>query len=334
MDTRQNELNQWIAEIYPGTPFTTNALQGDASFRRYFRIQFSDHTAIAMDAPPECEDSYPFVTIARALRKLDLHVPDILQENLSQGFLLLSDLGDELYLKKLTVETADQLYSNALNALLTLQTCSGIPGWGLPTFDRRMIGQELDLFSEWFLDRYLSLRLTQKESHTLRSAFDVLLASAEEQPQVCVHRDYHSRNLMVLGDKVGILDFQDAVWGPISYDVVSLLRDCYIDWPLERVNTWALNYFAQAQAANIMPAGITASQFMRWFDLMGVQRHLKASFIFVRKLLRDQDHGYLDDIPRTLHYIEQILPHYPELKKFNQLFTQVILPKFYEVYRR
>lgn len=333
MDTRLEELKNWITETMHGAEFTVTPLLGDASFRRYFRIQFADHTAIAMDAPPEREESYPFVTIARAFAKLGLRVPQILKENLSIGFLLLTDLGDKLYLKELNSNNADILYGNALQELLVVQACREVHGWALPHFDQRMMGQELDFFSYWFLDRYLNLHLTQKESVTVREAFQFLLDAATEQPQVCVHRDYHSRNLLVLDDcKVGIVDFQDAVWGPLTYDVVSLLRDCYVDWPQEQVQKWALTYLRNAIAANIVPATITPEQFMRWFDLMGIQRHLKATFIFVRKLLRDNHPGYLDDVPRTLNYIHTVAKPYRELQKFNKLFNNVILPKFNEVY--
>lgn len=246
---------------------------------------------------------------------------------------MLTDLGDKLYLKELNSENADILYGNALQELLVIQACREVHGWALPHFDQRMMGQELDFFSYWFLDRYLNLHLTQKESVTVRNAFQFLLDAAMEQPQVCVHRDYHSRNLLVLEDcKVGIVDFQDAVWGPLTYDVVSLLRDCYVDWPQEQVQKWALTYLRNAIAANIIPATITPEQFMRWFDLMGIQRHLKATFIFVRKLIRDNHPGYLDDVPRTLNYIQTVAKPYHELQKFNKLFNNVILPKFNEVY--
>lgn len=335
MDTRLDELKAWITTQTQGAAFTIAPLAADASFRRYFRLQFADHTLVAMDAPPELEESYPFLTIAKAFHHLGLQVPKIHKENLSLGFLLIGDLGDKLYLRELKPHNAEILYGNALQDLLLIQTCREIPGWSLPHFDHHMIGKELDNFSEWFLDRYLHLHLTQHESLMLRDAFQILIDNASAQPQVCVHRDYHSRNLLVLNDnKVGIIDFQDAVWGPVTYDVVSLLRDCYIDWPQTEVEQWALTYLHNAKDANILPQSITPEQFLHWFDLMGIQRHLKASFIFVRKLLRDDHPGYLDDIPRTLHYVKTVAAKYPELAKFNKLLNQLILPKFQEVYTR
>ena len=334
MDARVQNLTAWLQTILDTNDFSLLPLAGDASFRRYFRVKSADTCYIAMDAPPEHEESYPFVAIAKTFKNMDLCVPEVLAEDIPQGFLLLSDFGDRLFVKELNNDNADKLYKKALQALLVIQSCQEVSGWSLPQFDHRFIKRELEAFHYWFIARYLELRLTQKETQTLHQAFDYLIASACEQPQVCVHRDYHSRNLLLLDDnQVGIIDFQDAVWGPVSYDVVSLLRDCYIDWPKERVHDWALYYLEQAKRANIL-SNTSPKTFLQWFDLMGIQRHLKAIYIFSRKLLRDNDPGYLDDIPRTLAYTQTVCAAYPELTKFYQLLQQVIIPKFNEVFRR
>ncbi len=293
----------------------------DASFRRYLRADMGDLTHIVMDAPPENEDCRPFVDIARALFDSGLHVPQILEEDLEQGFLLLDDLGDRLYLDELDKQTVERLYGDALGALITMQS-SGPAGDVLPPYDEDLLMQEMELFREWFLKVHLGLELDDETNVMLDQAFRFLADSALGQPQVCVHRDYHSRNLMVTDShNPGILDFQDAVFGPVTYDLVSLLRDCYIAWPREQVEDWALGFHELAMQSGILNRELhdDEQQFLVWFDLMGVQRHLKAIGIFARLNHRDGKPGYLDDIPRTLNYVEEVSSRYPELKGLHDL---------------
>ena len=257
-----------------------------------------------MDAPPEREDSKPFVQVAEAFESIGLNVPHIYARDLTQGFMLLEDLGTELYLDHLTTETVDRLYGDALGALATLQACG--PMQRLPVYDRTLLMQEMALFRDWLLLQELGLSLSDEEHSMLDRVFELLADRALEQPQVCVHRDYHSRNLMVTAShNPGILDFQDAVLGPVTYDLVSLLRDCYISWPEQRVRDWAMGYYELAVQSGILRSEHEAG-FLTWFDLMGVQRHLKASGIFARLHHRDGKSGYLKDIPRTLDYITRL----------------------------
>jgi len=267
-----------------------------------------------MDAPPDREDCRPFVYISRLLRDLGLHVPEILAEDTAQGFLLLSDLGSRLYLDELNEANVDRLYGDALGALATLQGCGPADG-RLPRYDRKLLLAEMSLFRDWLLGTHLEMTLNDSERQRLEESFELLVANALEQPVVCVHRDFHSRNLMVSDHhNPGILDYQDAVIGPVTYDLVSLLRDCYIDWPRSRVEGWALGYYELARQTGILrPGDADETGFLRWFDLMGVQRHLKAAGIFARLNHRDGKPGYLADIPRTLGYVQAVCQRYPEL---------------------
>lgn len=285
----------------------------DASFRRYFRVQQGDESYVLMDAPPEQEDCGPFVRVSGLFLALGLHVPEILASDLGQGFLLLSDLGTRLYLDELNDSNVDRLYGDALGALATLQSCG--PDSGLPPYDRKLLLSEMSLFRDWLLGRHLDLALDGNGQESLQQAFERLADNALEQPQVCVHRDYHSRNLMLSArHNPGILDYQDAVTGPVTYDLVSLLRDCYISWPRQRVEDWALGYYElAAQTGILQPGELNEQQFLKWFDWMGVQRHLKAAGIFARLNYRDGKPGYMDDIPRTLGYVVEVCSRYAEL---------------------
>lgn len=325
-DQRLIELQNWLKNQSLHADFTVTPLAGDASFRRYFRIQLPAKTLVAMDAPPEKENSHPFVKIATVFRKKNLQVPEIIAADMRQGFLLLTDLGDDIYFRALNANNAEQLYSNAIRELLTIQQCQQNQDWEFPIFDERM-REELLRFREWYLIKHLNLSLTAKEENLLTEVFEILIQSALEQPQVCVHRDYHSRNLMVLpNNRVGILDFQDAVWGPVTYDLVSLIRDCYIAWPDKQVKNWAKNYFQQALQVAIMPKQQNFTVFMRWFDWMGMQRHLKAIYIFSRKFRRDNNPNYLLEIPRTLQYILNVSAQYPEFKNLKNFLQTRVLP--------
>ncbi|MGD8615633.1 MAG: phosphotransferase [Gammaproteobacteria bacterium] len=296
----------------------------DASFRRYFRIRRDDLSYIVMDAPPEKEDCGPFIRVTELFLNVGLHVPEIVDRDLEQGFLLLSDLGSRLYLDALNEETVDRLYGDALGALAALQSCAPLDS-GLPPYSHDLLMLEMSLFRDWLVGEHMGLDLGASRRAALKRAFEALACSALDQPAVCVHRDFHSRNLMVSGcHNPGILDYQDAVIGPVTYDLVSLLRDCYIAWPRERVEAWAGGYYELALQTGILrPQQADEGTFLRWFDWMGVQRHLKAAGIFARLNHRDGKPGYLGDIPRTLDYVIDICSHYAELGDLGEIAAQV-----------
>ena len=296
----------------------------DASFRRYFRVVHQYGTHIVMDAPPEKENLRAFIKVADLFSAAGLNVPDILQKNLGQGFLLLQDFGSHCLLDKLNNIDSTLLYKQAMDSLFTLQTNINITECELPQYDFQLLDRELNIFTEWFIQKHLEIPLSAEIRSILKKTGSILIESALEQPLVCVHRDYHSRNLMHLQENSpGIIDFQDAVIGPVTYDLVSLLRDCYISWPETQVETWMSAYFERLKSAGVIICSHT--QFRRWFDLMGLQRHLKAIGIFARLNLRDGKSDYLQDIPRTLQYINNISNRYPELSAFSQFIHQHIL---------
>ncbi|WP_210395643.1 aminoglycoside phosphotransferase family protein [Motiliproteus sediminis] len=332
MDKRREQLRTWIAATFERlgidlTPdWSLDTVSGDASFRRYFRVRSHNLSWIAVDAPPDKEDSAPFVAIARAWEPLEIHAPKVHEADLTQGFMLLSDLGDELYLPHLNAHNADQLYHKAMLTLTHIQQCRSILGKPLPPYDEALLKREMALFGDWFVTQLLGQQLGNKEQNMLAAVEQRLVDSALDQPQVCVHRDYHSRNLMVTAEATpGVIDFQDAVLGPVTYDLVSLLRDCYIQWPEEQVESWALRYQRMAEEATIM-AVVPAAQFLRWFDLMGMQRHLKVLGIFARLMLRDGKVGYLKDIPLTFHYLLSVGERYPEFAGLSLLLRERLLP--------
>ena len=239
--------------------------------------------------------------------------------------MLLSDFGDDLYQHTLNTENADELYSRSLEELLKIQSCSRISGWDLPRFDADFIGQELINFRRWFLEQHLQMRLTTQSHKWLNQLFEMLIHSAVTQPQCCIHRDYHSRNLMALPEGIGVLDFQDAAFGPVTYDLVSLLRDCYIVWPLQKVRQWALLFHERLIEKGFL--AVSEQVFLRWFDWMGVQRHLKAIFIFARKYHRDGVADYLPYIDNGLRYVMDVIQDYPEFKAFYRGMRDEILPR-------
>lgn len=324
-DHRYELLLYWINQVL-ATPVAAIApASNDASFRRYFRVQHKNISYIVMDAPPDKENMQSFVAIARAFKDLGLHTPDVLEADLDQGFLLLTDLGTRHYLTALDATSAAKLYGDALDALLRLQIKGNARIMDLPIYDERLLKQEMMLFVEWFLIRYLRLALDSEDLDILDTTSAALCRSALTQPQVWVHRDYHSRNLMVVEHgNPGVLDFQDAVVGPITYDLVSLLRDCYIAWPQAQVRHWALSHQRRLQQQGLAQLEDTAA-FLRWFDWMGLQRHLKAIGIFARLNLRDGKPGYLADIPRTLGYVREVSACYPELRAFACFIEQKVL---------
>ncbi len=327
MTKRLQQLHHWLSEVVGSKEYKLESASDDASFRRYFRLTHNDETFIVMDAPPAQEDCNPFINVAKRLLAADINVPRVIEKDLEQGFLLLSDLGDKQYLDELTEENADRLYEDAIKTLCHMQQADKTE---LPLYDEKLLIQEMELFRHWLLEKHIGLELTAETQGVLDDVFKLLANEALTQPKVFVHRDYHSRNLMTcrpdgsggFPGNPGVLDFQDAVCGPFTYDLVSLLKDCYIKWPGQQIQGWANNYYEQL--AEEYP-DIDKKQFVRWFDLMGVQRHLKASGIFARLYHRDGKSGYLVDIPRTLSYIVDLNEDYPELQGLIELIRRQVL---------
>jgi aminoglycoside/choline kinase family phosphotransferase len=325
---RLEQLKHWLETELDFREYTLNPASTDASFRRYFRVMHGDRSFIVMDAPPDREDSRPFISISRMFFDVGLNVPDVIDADLDLGFLLLSDLGSRPYLDELNTETVERLYGDALGALATIQSC--IPDQGaLPPYDDTLLQNEMELFREWLVGRHLNLAPDRAQTACIDTAFRQLADNALEQPQVCVHRDYHSRNLMLTErNNPGILDFQDAVIGPVTYDLVSLLRDCYIAWPRAQVEDWVYGYQELALQSGILrEEHEDPVRFLRWFDLMGMQRHLKAAGIFARLNHRDGKPGYLDDIPRTLTYVVEVAGRYRELAAFGEFVATAVLSR-------
>ncbi|PIZ04333.1 MAG: aminoglycoside phosphotransferase [Gammaproteobacteria bacterium CG_4_10_14_0_8_um_filter_38_16] len=320
-DQRRLALQKWISTFLPHSPISIAPLAGDASFRRYFRVNYGDKSFVAMDAPPEKEDLTAFVAIAKAFQGSDVRLPYIFSADLNNGFLLLSDFGDQQILTALRPDTVDALYHSAMDVLIKMQSCSDISGYCLPAFDADLFWREFDLFFTWYLQKNLGINLSAQDESELRRIYQLLIDSANEQPFVFVHRDYHSRNLMLCSDgQIGVLDFQDAVRGPITYDLVSLLRDCYIAWPDNQVEAWMSVFYAKLHRENRL-ALITFEKFSRWVDWMGLQRHLKCVGIFSRLCYRDQKTSYLNEIPRVLNYILRICNRYPELSGLKKILS-------------
>lgn len=322
-DDRLDLLTEWVSRFDGFADVRPEPASEDASFRRYFRVH-ANSAYIVMDAPPPQEDCRPFVQIAGFLEEMSLNSPRVLEGDLDQGFLLLTDLGSVQYLRKLesNPEDADALYGDALDALLVIQEKGVAFQRSLPAYDEELLRFEMSLFPEWLCKTHLGIVFSDEDEAAWQSCCDAIVACALQQPQAFVHRDYHSRNLMVTKtNNPGILDFQDAVEGPYTYDLVSLLKDCYIKWPDDVIVARANDFFNK-----LKPAGIELSTFIRDFDLVGVQRHLKAAGIFARLLHRDGKTGYLKDVPRTLSYIVDIAPKYDELAFLAGLITDRVLP--------
>ncbi|MFT5218677.1 MAG: aminoglycoside/choline kinase family phosphotransferase [Planctomycetota bacterium] len=315
MSDRLTEINEWLSGL-GHSDYVLEAASADASFRRYFRVKSGDQSWVVMDAPPEQEPCDRFIAIAEKIRQANLSAPVIYAQDLGKGFLLLSDFGSNDYLSLLDNASEAELYTDALLALLQMQTL--INADDLPAYDEELLNREMDLFEQWFLRALMGIELDESERRQWQKIKSVLVENALAQPNVFVHRDYHSRNLMRTSEgNPGILDFQDAVKGPISYDLVSLLRDCYIDWPESRVEQLAKNYYQMAQSSGLVSVDLPV--FMRWFDLMGVQRHLKAIGIFSRLKLRDDKEGYIKDIPRTLAYVSSVCARVPAMAELYTL---------------
>lgn len=323
-DLRLSSLRDWLQNGLSMEIQSLEPASSDASFRRYFRVVHRLGTHVVMDAPPEKENTAAFIRVNQLFGEADLPVPQIYRKNIEQGFLLLEDFGSDSLLDKLNSGNADRFYGTAMDSLFTLQTRVDAVHCGLPAYDTALLERELGIFLEWFLQKLLGIAFPASSKTGLHK---ILIESALQQPQVCVHRDYHSRNLMVLeNDALGIIDFQDAVIGPISYDPVSLLRDCYIRWPEAEIERWAQAYYQRLAEAKLLH--VDYPQFKRWFDLMGLQRHLKAVGIFSRLHLRDGKSSYLADIPRTLGYVVDVAENYPELSELKTFLQQQVLPVY------
>jgi aminoglycoside/choline kinase family phosphotransferase len=301
-------------------PATLTAASSDASFRRYFRWEGEGRSFVVMDAPPPQENCKPFVDIAFLLAKSGINVPKIYAEDLERGFLLLNDLGNKTYLDVIDGENADALFSDALQALLAFQQLPMVAP--LPSYDVALLRRELELFPEWYVKRELGVEFDATQQQQWQKVSDLLIDSALAQPKVLVHRDYMPRNLMLSEPNPGVLDFQDAVYGPVTYDVTCLFKDAFLSWPEERVRGWLESYWQQASALNI-PVQPDFEDFLRASDLMGVQRHLKVIGIFARICHRDGKPRYLADVPRFFSYIEAVIARRPELAELQALFTSL-----------
>ncbi len=328
MSDRYNSLQNWLTEILGTSAFNLKPASGDASFRTYHRLFLKNKTFIVMDAPPEQENCKVFIKITKKLRACDVNVPIIHNVNIEQGFLLLSDLGNDLYLNKLNKSSIYELYSDALSTLVAIQVLVNVGG--VDEYDKSLLISEMNLFREWLIEKHLNIKLSDSQVKILTTLFDLLVNNALQQPKVFVHRDFHSRNLMVTKENnPGVIDYQDAVYGPISYDLVSILKDCYIKWPKEEIDKW-IDFYLNKLYEEKAQYRINRDEFVRWFDLMGVQRHLKASGIFARLSHRDGKHNFLEDIPRTLSYILDLKETYEELQPICIILEELVLPRLKE----
>jgi hypothetical protein len=320
-DVRRDAVERWLAPHLRGVAFTLTAASEDASFRRYWRARLADGASfIVMDAPPDKEDCRPFVRVARMLAEAGVHAPQVIAQDLQQGFLLLSDLGTRTYLAELNSSTAGQLFSDATDALVRWQLATR-PG-ELPPYDEALLRREMNLFPEWYVARHLKKTLSADQKDVLEKIFAALVKSALAQPVVYVHRDYMPRNLMVCDPNPGVLDFQDAVIGPITYDMVSLVRDAFVSWEEERVLDWSVRYWEKAKRAGL-PVAADFGEFWRAFEWMGLQRHLKVLGIFARINYRDGKPKYLADTPRFLTYAKDVAQRYSSLAPLGRLLDEL-----------
>ena len=327
-DSRLALIHEWLSQDLGLRPERIEPASSDASFRRYFRAFEGHKTFVVMDAPPGKEDVRPYLKVTQLLESIGVHVPHVHESDVTRGLLLLEDLGGTHYLSRLNAgDDVERLYGDALEVLAQIQVRGLAGARELAPYDRKELARELSLMPEWFCQRHLQLSVTPSQSQTIGAAFEFLIGEGLAQPAVFVHRDYHSRNLMVLADRnPGVLDFQDAVRGPIGYDLVSLLKDCYISWPRERIEGWVLQYRERLQALG-GPVGSDAREFLRWFDLIGVQRHLKVLGIFARLWYRDGKAGYLHDLPLTLEYVRAACARYSELAELHEFLEAHVVPE-------
>jgi len=311
----------WTRSILGNATLELSSASSDASFRSYWRTQHEGKSWVVMDSPPAQEDPAPWVAIGERLAAAGIHVPKVYASDLEQGFLLIEDLGTQLYLPALNDDTADRLYGDAMDALLLMQT--RMDHANLPHFDRERLVSGLEVMPEWFLQRHLGYTPSCDEWDVLEAAFSVIIHNALEQPRRFVHRDYHSRNLLIVDqNNPGVIDFQGALSGPITYDLASLLRDAYIVWPRERVEGWVESYRHRLLKAGVIDEKIRRERFLRWFDLTGLHRHVRVLGQFYRLWYRDGKPGYLADVPRVYHYVVSVAERYPELADFVALLKQ------------
>ncbi len=324
-DSRFLSLNHWLSHTF-GEGLSPQLISGDASFRRYFRASFQGRDMVIMDTPVALIPTEPFVAVRDAYAKAGLPVPAILAKDDKQGFMALEDFGDVQLLSLLDRQSVRQWYPRALALLPGIASVTETELGPLPDYDEAFVRRELGIFTEWLLGTHLQLTLTAEEDAILAAAFDMLTDNALAQPKVGMHRDFHSRNLMVVDNELKLLDFQDAVRGPVTYDAVSLLRDCYIRWSEDLVDDMLVEYFVLAHEHGLVPADTDMVVFRRWFELMGLQRHIKAAGIFARLNHRDGKAGYLKDIPLTMHYIRDVAVRYKELGDFAQFIMGRVMP--------
>ena len=356
---RQEQLTDWLSGLYPNEKFTIAPASADASFRRYFRATFADgSTKVVMDAPPQHEDCRPFLHVGGLFEDAGTHVPHVYAQDLEQGFLLLSDLGNTTYLQGFSSGNPGQLYGDATDALIKIQLASRKNE--LPPYDEALLRRELNLFPEWYIARHLGVTLSEKQQAKLEEVFERILANNLAQPCVYVHRDYHSRNLMIVGNphpnpdgttshstkpasgqvagylpkgeganvkgnlllSPGILDFQDAVFGPITYDLASLFKDAYIKWEEEEIMDWLIHYWENARTAGL-PVRQDFGEFYRDYEMMGVQRHIKVLGIFARLYHRDGKDGYLKDMPLVMDYLRRACERYIDLKPLLNILIEL-----------
>jgi len=316
-DDRRADLERWIGMQFQPARFTLTPASEDASFRRYFRASFDDgRSFVAMDAPPAKEDCRPFVRIAGMLREAGVNAPEVFAQDLERGFLLLGDLGTRTYLQELSADNAPSLFGDAMDALVRWQLATRHDA--LPPYDEALLRREMNLFPEWYVERHVGKTLSEKQKASLENLFSLLVKSALDQPRVYVHRDFMPRNLMVCEPNPGVLDFQDAVVGPITYDAVSLLRDAFVSWEEEQVLDWTVRYWEKARRARL-PVQADFAEFWRAFEWMGLQRHLKVLGIFARIRYRDGKPKYLEDAPRFLGYARAVAKRYAALAPLVQL---------------
>lgn len=313
-------VQDWLTRQLPGRTFSLAPASADASFRRYFRVTLPDTTLIVMDAPPEQEDCRPFVHVAGLMAAAGLNVPAILAQDIAQGFLLLSDLGSTTYLAALNNDSADGLFRDAIEALIRWQLASreGV----LPPYDEALLRRELDLFPQWYVRRHLGIELDALQRDSLEAVFRLILSNNLAQPRAYVHRDYMPRNLMLSEPNPGVLDFQDAVYGPITYDVASLFKDAFVSWDERRVLDWTIRYWERARRVGLSVNG-EFGEFYRDFEWMGLQRHLKVLGIFARICHRDGKPAYVKDAPRFLGYVRAVAGRYTSLSPLLRLLDQL-----------
>lgn len=318
--TRTELMQNWLQQQFPDGGWSIEPASADASFRRYFRVTANGSSHIVMDAPPQHEDCGPFLHVAQIFAAAGAHVPEIIAQNLQQGFLLLSDLGHTTYLDAIDDSNADSLYMDAIDALIRIQLASSPDV--LPVYDDALLRRELQLFPEWYAGKHARVELSSSQRDVLERTFSLIVLNNLAQTRVYVHRDYHSRNLMLSAPNPGILDFQDAVYGPITYDLASLFKDAYIRWDEERVLDWCIRYWERARKAGL-PVNADFHDFYRDFEWMGVQRHIKVLGIFARLCHRDGKDAYLKDMPLVMTYLRKACERYSGLGSLLRLLDEL-----------